>query len=298
MFLTIQKMWFATRLAILCKGTVFTLLLAALLSTGCTVVEIKEQTEMLEGASVIHGKIQRATDQQGPLAVMGFELIDGVLSYQALQYTTESGEFHFNATPGIYQVIAFVDVNRDGAYQSNEHAAYHKESPLITVSEGQTIEVEPLVITAEPIEMDQPVDTEIQGSKLYANTGRIISLDDPIFLRENYGVGLWRPMDFINTVGGGLFMLQEYDPDKVPVLFVHGINGGPVDWKVVIDQVDRSKFQPWIYYYPSGLQLDIVSDNLVNAVSKLRERYGYKKLKVVAHSMGGAGRSIIRKNIH
>ena len=51
----------------------------------------------------------------------------------------------------------------------------------------------------------------------------------------------------------------EFDPDKIPVLFVHGIGGTPLDWKYLAKGLDRHRFQPWFYYYPSGLRLNLVS---------------------------------------
>ena len=54
----------------------------------------------------------------------------------------------------------------------------------------------------------------------------------------------------------GLFLLAPYDPDKIPILFVHGANGTPEGWKMIVEQIDRKKYQPWFYYYPSGFRLN------------------------------------------
>ena len=39
--------------------------------------------------------------------------------------------------------------------------------------------------------------------------------------------------------------------------------------------------------YPSGLRLDIISDPLVEAITRLHEKYVFDRFSVVAHSMGG-----------
>ena len=69
---------------------------------------------------------------------------------------------------------------------------------------------------------------------------------------------------------GGVFVeLQEYDARRMPVIFVHGMSGTPLDFSAAIASLDRSKYQPWVLYYPSGLRLDMVSDYLVTAVRGL-----------------------------
>jgi pimeloyl-ACP methyl ester carboxylesterase len=102
----------------------------------------------------------------------------------------------------------------------------------------------------------------------------------------------------LDVAEGGLFFLQEYQPGKVPVLFVHGVMGGPTDFEKVITSLDRKLFQPWVAYYPSGLRLDMISDYLVEAVTRLQNRYNVTEFYVIAHSMGGlVTRSFVKKYV-
>ena len=89
------------------------------------------------------------------------------------------------------------------------------------------------------------------------NIGSITSLDDPKFDEGIAKMGLWEPVKFSLKVGPGIYMLQPYDPAKIPVLFVHGISGSPRNWKPIIDQLDRSRYQPWVMAYASGLPLEV-----------------------------------------
>jgi pimeloyl-ACP methyl ester carboxylesterase len=128
------------------------------------------------------------------------------------------------------------------------------------------------------------------------NAGKITTLSDPMFGPENCAMAMWRPLDFLRDVGGGLFMLQEYQPDRLPVVFVHGMGGSPRDWIPTIEGLDRSCFQPWVYFYPGGLRLDMLSDGLVNQVNTLSARHRFDRLAIVAHSMGGlVTRSFVKK---
>ncbi len=126
--------------------------------------------------------------------------------------------------------------------------------------------------------------------------GRVADLADARFDRENGSRGLWRPLDFLFDVGPGTYFLEACDPARTPVLFVHGITGGPRDFEAILAGLDRTRFEPWLYYYPSGAPLDYVSDHLAQQVAKLGLRCRFDELFVVAHSMGGlVARSFILK---
>jgi pimeloyl-ACP methyl ester carboxylesterase len=134
-------------------------------------------------------------------------------------------------------------------------------------------------------------------TKAHANVGRVVSLDDPMFSMDNASVGFWRPLDYVAEYGGGLMMLQAYDPNKTPVVFVHGIFGSALEFKEVVASLDKSKFQPWVMHYPSGAPLDVVSDYLADALAEMYVKYQFKEIVVVAHSMGGlVTRSFVMKH--
>lgn len=55
----------------------------------------------------------------------------------------------------------------------------------------------------------------------------------------------------------------------------------------LVDNLDRSRFQPWFFYYPSAPHLDRIAQSLERALSGLQVRHGFSRLIVVPHSMGG-----------
>ena len=78
---------------------------------------------------------------------------------------------------------------------------------------------------------------------------------EPLTPTENATYNIdWEPFAFVEDGGTGIHFLQPYDPDKVPVLFVHGINGAPRDFTALIQNLDQSRYQPWVLSYPSGLR--------------------------------------------
>ena len=71
------------------------------------------------------------------------------------------------------------------------------------------------------------------------------------------------------------------------MLFVHGIQGTPASFEHLASRLDRSRFQPWFYYYPSGVHLHEIADHLTQTVAKVTRRHPHERIVVVAHSMGG-----------
>ena len=117
--------------------------------------------------------------------------------------------------------------------------------------------------------------------------GQVVSLDDPRFSAVNARWGLWIPQEFRPDTGAGLYFLQDYARDKTPLLFVHGSGGNPTDFRLLIESLDRSRYQPWVYFYPTGMRLERQSELLYRIIAALQNRFGFRRLGVLAHSMGG-----------
>jgi len=126
--------------------------------------------------------------------------------------------------------------------------------------------------------------------------GDLASLDDPAFDPQAGEKGLWAPITSAKRYGLGVYFLERYDPKKIPVIFVHGIGGTPRSFKPIIESLDHRRYQAWVYSYPSGLPIDSAAQGLADLTDRLQRHYGFKKVHVVAHSMGGlvARRSVQR----
>jgi pimeloyl-ACP methyl ester carboxylesterase len=94
-------------------------------------------------------------------------------------------------------------------------------------------------------------------------------------------------MEFFRAVGGNIYFLEPYDPHKIPILFVHGAAASPQDWRYFFDHIDRSRYQPWFFYYPSGATIDSMAHLLFWKLSNLQLEYRFEKIYITAHSMGG-----------
>lgn len=120
-----------------------------------------------------------------------------------------------------------------------------------------------------------------------ASMGARAALSDPRFSPRNVRQGVWSPRTFQRRVLGGIYFIEGYDPYRIPVLFIHGMNGSPRDFGFLIHRLDRRPFQPCVFFYESGAHLPDVAAHLAHKVRELRSIYGVTTIAIVAHSMGG-----------
>ena len=128
---------------------------------------------------------------------------------------------------------------------------------------------------------------KIERQPLPVWVGEVTDLDDERLSAESGSMGLWQPFEFLANVGIGVFLLEPYDPKRIPVLFVSGAGGNPWEWRALIDALDHSRYQPWVFVYPSGQRLASSVAVLERCVTALQREYGFGRLYVTAHSMGG-----------
>ena len=182
------------------------------------------------------------------------------------------GLWGFAASPGTYGVVAFQDLNRDLKLQRDEPYLGVDNNRLITCKPGgrrtdlalripadgrsrfgETLDISALQVRTFDEQMDVSL-TQVTA------VGEISNLSDPRFDQAIAEDGLWRPFDFLFKGHPGVYFLGAYDSTKIPVLFVHGINGSPQNFKTLIERLDQRRFQPWVYYYPSGASLPNVAE--------------------------------------
>lgn len=97
----------------------------------------------------------------------------------------------------------------------------------------------------------------------------------------------------------GLYMVQPYQPGKIPVLLVHGLWSSPITWMEMFNDLRsapeiRDHFQFWFYLYPTGQPFWIsakqLRDDLAQARAVLdpqRQEPTLDQMVLIGHSMGG-----------
>lgn len=91
----------------------------------------------------------------------------------------------------------------------------------------------------------------------------------------------------------GLIQVEPYDPDKIPVLLVHGLQSTPVSWTPMVnafwaDPAVRRNYQVWVFAYPSGYPVPYSAMLLRRQLELLDKLYpNHRPIVLVGHSMGG-----------
>jgi pimeloyl-ACP methyl ester carboxylesterase len=87
--------------------------------------------------------------------------------------------------------------------------------------------------------------------------------------------------------------MQPYDPNRIPLLMVHGLMDTPATWTPMLnalraDPVIRKKYQMWMFSYPSGYPYPYSASLLRKELDHVGEVYpGHKPVVYIGHSMGG-----------
>lgn len=97
----------------------------------------------------------------------------------------------------------------------------------------------------------------------------------------------------------GLYMLEPYDPNRIPVLMVHGLWSSPLTWMDMFNDLRsfpeiRERYQFWFYLYPSGQPFWISATQLRGDLFAMRQTFdpagqdrAVDHTVLVGHSMGG-----------
>ncbi len=98
---------------------------------------------------------------------------------------------------------------------------------------------------------------------------------------------------FPDVRDASLAFLEPYNPDKIPVVLVHGLVSHPRMWRDVVneliaDPVIGPKCQFWVYYYPTGWPIGYSAMRLREDLAAAAKAVGHhKNFVLVGHSMGG-----------
>jgi hypothetical protein len=97
----------------------------------------------------------------------------------------------------------------------------------------------------------------------------------------------------------GVFLLEPYDPSKIPLLMVHGLLSSPLTWRELTNEVFgdeeiRARYQVWHAVYPTGIPYLHAAADFREQLHELRGRldpegddFATDHIVVVAHSKGG-----------
>jgi pimeloyl-ACP methyl ester carboxylesterase len=273
--------------------------------SGCVFLDVREQQKIVDEFCTIEGHASVERREHKPVVVVLVRKIGADIdrreSWEIADHFVLDGpgRWAFRVSAGTYGLGAFEDINADLKLQQGESHLRMDPGKLLECKAGGArkdigleipgaaspwLDGEVDIAALQTHGMHQPTRVSLgQVTKM----GEIASLDDSRFAEKVGKDSLWRPVDFALDGNAGVYFLEDFDAAKTPVLFVHGLTGTPANFRPLIEHLDRQRFQPWVYYYPSGARLASVADHLTQTMRKLQFQYGFKKFAVIAHSVGG-----------
>ncbi|HBC88021.1 MAG TPA: hypothetical protein DCZ94_13805 [Lentisphaeria bacterium] len=105
-----------------------------------------------------------------------------------------------------------------------------------------------------------------------------------------------------------IFMMEPYDPGKIPLLLVHGLYSSPATFLEMYNDFlgipeIRLRYQIWFFYYPTGLPITDSSSILRRNLKGIHDKYNsdgknpnFNNMLVVGHSMGGILTDLMTKD--
>lgn len=191
---------------------------------------------------------------------------------------------------GDYHLHIFADLDRNGYFDPQELIGRTPPGRPVQVTADRAVDGILVEGPAIPLDFDHPrVSDLLMRTKVTPHSFKFASLGDEFFDARYGFMGLYRPTALLAHTQGFVFGLEDFDENKTMVLFVHGIGGTPQDWKYIVEGLDRKRFQPFFFFYPSGLPLEKLGALLAQVIKTMDKSVEFRlnRLVIVAHSMGG-----------
>jgi len=289
------------------RAALFATLLGALLA-GCMFGDLRRNLRELDKYGVLRGTVHL---DPAAAAADGNALV--VVAYSGEPPDVQIADAMVLARPGPYFLLVPVGRYRIAAFEDrNDDRRVAAGAPATLLFDGGWVEARPREATAgldltlrrgaampDDFPPDLGVDAAVGIDELpQAVVGEVTTFDDPRFSAATAATGLWRPVDFLFDVGAGIYFLEPYDPDRVPILFVHGALGHPGNWRYLAEHIDHSRYQVWLAYYPTAVRIELAAASLGRVLQDLNLSYDFDPPVLVAHSMGGlVARALINESL-
>jgi pimeloyl-ACP methyl ester carboxylesterase/ABC-type uncharacterized transport system auxiliary subunit len=200
-------------------------------------------------------------------------------------------------------LVGFVDSPRDnlefGKYSPAGGLAY----PLTAILEFGPVEEAGADRRKAEIRFYDPLMTDtalIQGQQIPLETDYTAALGVLLAKLQPQKLGFAGMLDSAKYFDrAGLYMLEPFRKDKIPVVMVHGLMSTPDTWANMFNDLRgdpylRDKYQFWFFAYPTGLPIIYSASLLRNELKEVLSTYdpqdtnaNLKNMVLVGHSMGG-----------
>ncbi|MDH3417733.1 MAG: DUF413 domain-containing protein [Gammaproteobacteria bacterium] len=209
-----------------------------------------------------------------------------------MYFEVAGSHFGLNLPEGHFDILVFADIDSDGAFEASEVIG-KRVIELSSASVPDKVLGQIDVQLTAPITVDWDISIAVPDSRgraesLFFPAGTIRDLDDPIFDSGFSTLGMYDPASFLEQAPTMFYALEEDLGYKIPVVLVHGIGGSAREFETLIGRLDRQRYKPWFFHYPSGGDLDQLAELFFQIfLSGKVYQSGGMPMIIVAHSMGG-----------
>jgi pimeloyl-ACP methyl ester carboxylesterase len=207
-------------------------------------------------------------------------------------FETSGSHFGLNLPEGRYDLLVFADIDASGEFGPSEVVG-KRSIELDDSSAPEKVLGQMDVQLRAPITIDWDVSIAVPDfsgrvESLFYPSGTLRTLDDPIFDSSFSTLGMYDPASFLEQAPTAFYAIEEDLGYKIPVVFVHGIAGSAREFEGFVKHLDRVRYKPWFFHYPSGGDLDQLAELFYQIfLSGKVYRSGGMPMIIVAHSMGG-----------
>jgi hypothetical protein len=261
-----------------------------LAAPGCTLVQLRDEAREFQAATVLAGRVSPPAGWWGPVVVValaddGAAAGRGRVAHQV--WLHEPGGYELIVPDGRYSLLAWGDADANGRPDAGEPAA--RQALAVEVSgQGIMLQLDMALVPGAAAAVRQALPADAPAPPRHSTqAGALVELTAPALSAESGRQGYWSPLESFRRNGGNVYFTEAYDPARTPVLFVHGAVGSAQDWAPFVARLDRRRYQAWLFQYPSGAALDSMAHLLYWKLLNLQLRHGFRRLHIVAHSMGG-----------
>jgi hypothetical protein len=210
------------------------LFVSLFLFTGCTFLQLREETKILQYSTILDGNVSSSFScNDMPIVVAAYTREKNKREIFHYAMLHQLGPYELIVPRGNYSIVAYADKNRNLCYDKDEAAGqYVGAESVIAPAGGVVLDLDIVIFGPETVSVDFPVGATVSfdGSRKFHSTsiGAIADLDDPLFTEAFGQKGYWSLLEFFKEAGGNIYFMDEYDPKKIPILFVHGACGSPI----------------------------------------------------------------------
>ena len=272
-----------------CRRYLVLSLVAALFLNGCSLFTVKQNNKLDIQASLLGGFVHANPQKQGPIFVTAYRIHSGNIQVASHVRLSQSSTFYMPVPSGMYYLAAFQDENENGTYDPHEDCAQYGGPDLINAARQYFVTDLNMELGTGKTKNHPHLDKiRINKNEIVDQTvaGKVIRQSVLFDMRTHVGFGYLNPYYFLKRMGANIWFVEPYNPGKIPILFIHGSGGSPANWQYFVENLNHSAYQPWFFYYPSGLSLEYSAKILALKIQELKTKYKFNQIAVVAHSMG------------